>query len=58
MPIRIGCRDGPPDRPYAIEFKGVDTPLARNPKGRYGMRPGDNNSASYADQSNHWHAQA
>jgi hypothetical protein len=51
MPTRIRCRDKPPDRQQAIESKGVNTSSARNPKACY--TAGNQNSASYADQSNY-----
>jgi hypothetical protein len=35
MPIRIRCRDKPPDRQQAIESKGIITPSGRNPRACY-----------------------
>ena len=35
MPIRIRCRDKPPDRQQAIESKGINTLSVKNPKACY-----------------------
>jgi hypothetical protein len=35
MPIRIRCRDKPPDRQQAIERKWIITSSVRNPKACY-----------------------
>jgi len=35
MPIRIRCRDKPPDRQQAIESKGVNMYSVKNPKAFY-----------------------
>jgi len=41
MPIRIRCRDKPPDSQQAIESKGIVTPSVRNPRACHtGRKPG------------------
>lgn len=51
MPIRIRCRDKPLDRQQAVECKEANTPSAKPSLSV--VLTGNQNSASYADQSNY-----